>query len=219
MVSRASRRSPLCHAPLTSVASDSPDLLCWTCPAGGPGHADDLHSSCQVTDGNSYRFCVFFVDFPTCTRFDRSIQPIHRGLPILVPHRVFDGAGERFGAKFLMRIRSTFAAIEPFGSVAGMWAFDLCHAFGRLWPRGRGAFGAPFAICGGSGSREQPQSAAVCTRWPTTPSRSLRRAFGVWLAPQINMLAGMLLTFARCLRPIQYGSCWSRRRLDGGRAR
>jgi len=33
-------------------------------------------------------------------------------------HRIFDGAGERLGAKFLMRIGSTCAAIEPFGSVS-----------------------------------------------------------------------------------------------------
>ncbi len=113
MVSRASRRSPLCHAPLTSVASDSPNLLCWTCPAGGDWACRGL---AFFVPGNRRQFAPVLC--PLCRlsdlrRFDRSIQPIHRGLSILVTHRIFDGAGERLSV--LMRMGSTFAAIEPFG--------------------------------------------------------------------------------------------------------
>lgn len=53
---------------------DSFKLLCWICPAGGLGISEDLHSSCQVIDGNLHRVFVLFVGFPTCARLDVYLQ-------------------------------------------------------------------------------------------------------------------------------------------------
>ncbi len=163
-------------------------------PSRRTGHAEDVHSSCQIIDGNSHRFCVLFVDFPTGACLDVSVQPLQRGLCIPVTHRMFDGTAERLGAKFLMRSGSPFAVIEPCRSVivAGMWAFDLCRGFGHFRPRGHGA---PFRDVRRSGSREQPQSGALCTRWRTTPSRSSPSIWGVASTANQTCCPGMLLAY------------------------
>ncbi len=74
---------------------DSFKLLCWICPAGGLGISEDLHSSCQVIDGNLHRFFVLFVGFPTCARLDVYLQRYATRLMRPCTHRIFDGAAER----------------------------------------------------------------------------------------------------------------------------
>ena len=81
------------------------------------GMSRGLHSSCQAAGTDLQGFYVPLVDFPTCARFDVSIQCIGRSLCMLVPHRIVCGRGERLDAKCLMRIGSAFAVIEPCGSL------------------------------------------------------------------------------------------------------
>ncbi len=135
-------RSPLCHAPLTSVASDSLNLLCWKCPAGGDWACRGL---AFFVPGNRRKFAPVLC--PLCRLSDlRTSRCFHSAYPSRLMHprtrRIFDGAGERLGAKFLMRIGSTCAAIEPFGSVSlpeyrlrslpCLWALAAKKAMARL---------------------------------------------------------------------------------------
>lgn len=66
----------------------------------------------RLIDGNSHRFYVLFVGFPTCGRLDVSVQ---RGLCHAPNVR---WAQLNASTKFLMRIGSTFAATELFGSLS-----------------------------------------------------------------------------------------------------
>ncbi len=168
-------------------------------PSRRTGHSEDVHSSCQVTDVNSHRFCVLFVDFPTGARLDVSIQPIHPGLCISVAHRIFDGSAERLGAKFLMRSGSTFAITERCGSVivAGMWAFDLCHALGTC-----GAM-VSFARLSRRAATPEVENSLSQVRFVLDDERREadlhRGAFGIWPAPQTNVLAGYVVGFTGVL--------------------
>jgi len=173
--SRASMRSPLCRAPLTSVASDSLNLLCWTCPAGGDWACRGL---AFFVPRNRRQFAPVLC--PLCRLSDlRTFRWFHSAYPSRLMHprtqRVFDGAGDRLGAKFLMSIGSTFAAIEPFGSVS----LPECGLSISAMPLGTCDKGPcrvwrSFRDMRRSGIREQPQPGALCTRWPTTRSRSSR---------------------------------------------
>lgn len=125
MVSRASRRSPLCHAPLTSLPATASICCAGLAQQGGDWHAEVLHSSCQVMGGNSHRFCVLFVDFPT-------------GRSRCFLSALSSAAYASSSRDGLVRYRCQNVR------------FDLCHAFGHLRPMGHGAFGAPFATRGAS---------------------------------------------------------------------
>ncbi|SDJ12885.1 hypothetical protein SAMN05216338_104048 [Bradyrhizobium sp. Rc2d] len=218
--SRASMRSPLCRAPLTSVASDSLNLLCWTCPAGGDWACRGL---AFFVPRNRRQFAPVLC--PLCRLSDLpTSRCFHSAYPsrLMQPRtqRVFDGAAERLGAKFLMRIGSTLPPLNRlvryrcrnmgFRSLPCRWA---------LATKGPGAFGAPFATCGAPEFESSLSQVRFAHDGQRREADLHRRAFGVGLAPQINVLAGSVAGFARCLGPIQHGSCWSRRRLDGGRAR
>ncbi|MBB4396644.1 hypothetical protein GGD62_005771 [Bradyrhizobium sp. ERR14] len=168
MVSRASRHSPLCHAPLTSLPATASICCAGHAQQEETGHAEVLHSSCQVMDGISHRFCVLFVDFPT-------------GRSRCFLSALSSAAYASSSRDGLVRYRCQNVR------------FDLCHAFGHLRPMGHGAFGAPSRH---AALREQPQSGALCTRRPTTRSRSSPPSILSLAELQINVLAGYVAGLA-----------------------
>ncbi|MBB4366845.1 hypothetical protein GGD65_007919 [Bradyrhizobium sp. CIR18] len=150
------------------AAGDSLNLLCWTCPAGGDWACRSL---AFFVPGNRRQFTPLLCPLCRLSDWPRSRCSFQRYPARLMHPRL---ATVWFG--IVARMCVSISAMRL--GICGQWAMV------RLALPSRHA-----------ALREQPQSGALCTRRPTTRSRSSPPSIWSLAEPQINVLAGYVAGF------------------------